>query len=111
MIKVDSLSATIATIYIGGDIETAKRYLRRYCYDNGFCVTVEPTVFIYTGGEEFGIKIGILNYPKFPIEPKDLFDKVENIAKELITELCQRTSLVVYSGAIRSEVLWFHSEK
>lgn len=30
------------TIWVGGDIDTAERWLREFCYRLGFCVTVDP---------------------------------------------------------------------
>lgn len=43
-----------ARIYMAGDIEQAKVFMRKECYppNEGLCVTIEPTTFIYTGGEE-----------------------------------------------------------
>lgn len=48
-------------LYLSGPIETAKHILRAECLREGLCVTVEPTTFIYTGGEEAGYVVGLLN--------------------------------------------------
>ena len=53
-------------IYASGPIEVAKQVCRETCLSEGLCVTIEPTHFIYTGGEETGFKIGLINYPRFP---------------------------------------------
>lgn len=53
-------------IFMAGDISEAKKEIRSYCYEVGLCVTVTPTDFIYTGGEESGFVIGLVNYPRFP---------------------------------------------
>lgn len=83
------------SIYMAGDIETAKAYLRRYCYKTGFCVTITQTQFIYTGGEEAGFIVGIVNYPRFPTTQKHLFLRARKIARSLIRACCQRTALIV----------------
>jgi hypothetical protein len=42
-----------ARVYMSGPIEVAKQTLRSYVRC-GLCVTIEPTLFIYTAGEESG---------------------------------------------------------
>jgi len=44
-------------IFIAGDIATAKQACRSFCFDLGLCVTVEPITYIYTGGEEEGVRV------------------------------------------------------
>jgi hypothetical protein len=84
-----------ASIYLAGDIETAKRWLRRFAFDHGMCVTVTPTTFIYTGGEETGLHVGLVNYPRFPSEPQVIHDLAVRLATGLVYECCQKTALVV----------------
>lgn len=86
-----------ASIFMAGEIETAKRWLRRHCYERGLCVTVTPTAFIYTGGEEHGFVVGLVNYPRFPGTPAAIRARAVQIAQALIVECCQRTALVVAS--------------
>jgi hypothetical protein len=90
-----------ATIYMAGDIDTAKRWLRRHCYNHGLCVTVTPTAFIYTGGEEAGFSVGLVNYPRFPSEPDDIFERAASIARSLVAECCQTAALVVATDTTR----------
>jgi hypothetical protein len=84
-------------LYIAGDIEEAKWFLRRECYppNDGLCVTVEPTTFIYTGGEESGCVVGFVNYPRFPTTADVLFTRARDIAERLIPALCQWSALLV----------------
>jgi hypothetical protein len=88
---------------MAGDIETAKRYLRRACYERGLCVTVGAQAFIYTGGEEAGFSVGLVNYPRFPSTPESMWGRAKEIAEALIRECCQRSALVV--AADRTEWL------
>ena len=83
------------TVVMAGDVEQAKTVLRRYCYDIGFCVTVEPTVYIYTGGEEAGVRVGIINYPRFPAEPEKLWEHAIKIADTMREALCQHSYSII----------------
>jgi len=93
--KLISAETARVTIEMAGDVETAKRWLRRFCYGRGLCVTVEPQTFIYTGGEEVGFSVGLLNYPRFPSELPALEARALEIAEGLIVECCQKTALIV----------------
>ena len=65
------------------DIRLAKHICQKYCDDMGLCVTVTPTEYIYTNGNESGCIIGFINYPRFPQSNKQIFDHAVNIAKLL----------------------------
>ena len=84
-------------LYMAGDIEQAKQVLREECYrpNLGLCVTIEPTLFIYTGGQEDGFVVGFINYPRFPSTPKQLYDRALVIANRLISRLCQWSAMLV----------------
>lgn len=82
-------------IYMAGDIAQAKQVCREYCRDVGFCVHVEPVDYIYTGGEEVGFKVGIINYPRFPAEYVTLRDHARVIADRLLDRLCQSSCCIV----------------
>lgn len=84
-------------LYMAGDIESAKAFLRKQCYppNDGLCVTVEPTTFIYTGGEEAGFVVGFVNYPRFPSSPEDLLSRARAITEVMIPTLCQWSALLV----------------
>jgi len=83
------------TIYMSGDINKAEDIIRKYCLDVGFCVTIECCKFIYSGGEEFGFKIGILNYPRFPSTEEELTEKSIALCNLLHDNLYQWSSLLV----------------
>lgn len=82
-------------LYMAGDIEVAKQCIRKICFKNGMCVTVSPTVYIYTGGEENGFVIGFLNYPRFPKTREEIWDTAKRTAVVLREELCQWSYLLV----------------
>ena len=95
--KTETVQTYTVLLKMAGDIEHAKRLLRTECYppNEGLCMTVEPTTFIYTGGGEAGFVVGFVNYPRFPTELDKLLARVKAIAERLITGLCQWSALLI----------------
>ena len=91
-------------MYMAGDIETAKRLIRTYCYppNPGLCVTVDPTTFIYTGGEELGFIVGLINYPRFPTTPADIANRAAALADRLRVGLGQES----YTIQLPDTAIW-----
>lgn len=90
-------------IFIAGDVDQAKQVCREHCFDVGLCVTVEPVTYIYTGGEEAGVRVGLINYPRFPTDTATLHDKARGLADMLMHRLCQNS----YSIIGPDETEWF----
>ena len=84
-----------ARIYMSGPIEVAKQIIRAECLREGLCVTVEPTTFIYTGGEESGYAVGLLNYPRFPCEDATLTARAYDLMMLLLNGTHQHSALLV----------------
>lgn len=82
-------------LYLSGPLPVIEQACRRECLEEGLCVTVEPTRFIYTGGEETGAVVGLLNYPRFPSTPKSLRDRGRVLAIRLLDATCQHSVLVM----------------
>lgn len=82
-------------IYLAGPIEVAKQVIREHLLAEPLCVTIEPTTFIYTGGEEAGYVVGLLNYPRFPAAPNELNVRADVLAELLLARTFQRTALIV----------------
>jgi len=82
-------------IFIAGDLEQAKQICRQFCYNRGLCVTVEPVAYIYTGGEEAGIRVGLINYPRFPMEQETLQSMARDLANQLMCDLYQNSYSIV----------------
>jgi hypothetical protein len=89
------VQTSTATIYIAGPIEEAKQIIRRHCKQVGLCVTVEPTTYIYTFGEEAGYKVGFINYPRFPTNGDALHAMAVELGKLLMEETHQGSFTVV----------------
>jgi hypothetical protein len=85
----------VITLYLSGPIEVAKQALRAECLREGLCATIEPTTFVYTGGEEAGYRVGLLNYPRFPTASEALQARAEVIALALLEATHQHSALMV----------------
>lgn len=90
-------------IFIAGDAEQAKQVCREYCFEVGLCVTVEPTTYVFTGGEEAGVRVGLINYPRFPVSHDELLSRARELAARLLERLCQHSYSIV--GPEQTE--WF----
>lgn len=90
-------------IFIAGDLAQAKQVCREYCFNVGLCVTIEPVEFIYTGGEESGVRVGLIHYPRFPTTEEALYEHAIEIATFLMRRLCQHS----YSIVGPRETVWF----
>ncbi len=82
-------------LYLSGPIEVAKQTIRQECLERGLCVTIEPTLFIYTGGEEAGYMVGIVNYPRFPSSQVDLDKRALELMHKLLDATHQHSALMV----------------
>lgn len=95
MIKYETATTHVISIYTSGPIEVIEQVCRKFVFDIGLCVTVNPIKFIYIGGEEFGVEIGLLNYPRFPTTAQNLFVLAKELSVAILKETFQRTALVV----------------
>lgn len=95
MTRQETTSYT-AEIYVAGPRGDAERICREFVL-RGLCVTVEPVEFIYTGGQERGVRVGLINYPRFPAEPAHIFSTAEQLAQALIEGLHQHSASIVAS--------------
>jgi len=77
------------------DITEIETVCQQYCNDIGLGVTITPTKFVYTGGNENGAIIGLINYPRFPKEPEEITQHMANIAAILIPKLKQHRATIV----------------
>lgn len=87
-----------ADIFIAGDHARAVEICERYCTDNGFCVTVDPTLFVDKFGREHGVKVGLINYPRFPLSEGDFEWRARQIADLLLVGLNQGSYSIVGPG-------------
>lgn len=85
-------------IFIAGDTARAAEVCRQYCDTAGLCVTVTETVYVYTGGSEPGVIVGLINYPRFPSEPNAITDLAIDLGWQLHAALGQQSFTVQTPG-------------
>jgi len=85
----------VVKLYLSGPIDIAKQIIRDECMRDGLCVTIEPTLFIYTGGEEAGYVVGLLNYPRFPSSHEAIYSRAKSILLRLLDATFQHSGLLV----------------
>jgi hypothetical protein len=82
------------SIFVAGDAREAAAICRTYCDEVGYCVTVTETRYCYRGGEEPGVIIGLINYPRHPATPDVIFAHAEVLTRRLIEQLDQQSASI-----------------
>ena len=107
MVEIRKTFTTEVTIWVGLREETDTGYIihdvsevelicQEYVDNIGLCVTVTPTKFVYTGGNESGVSVGLINYPRFPEQHSQyVINKAIDLAKILRERLGQTRVSVV----------------
>lgn len=93
MKRVETASYPVQ-IFIAGSVWEAETICLEYCNAVGLCVTVNETDYIYSGGDEPGVIIGLINYGRFPSEPAAIFAHAEALALKLIEGLGQESASI-----------------
>jgi Fe-S-cluster-containing hydrogenase component 2 len=93
-VESNSVPTYYVAIHIAGDAEQAKQVCREHCYAVGMCVTVTPTSYIYTGGEEQGVTVRLVNYPRFPSDKQTVLVRATELAARLMARLCQHSYML-----------------
>jgi hypothetical protein len=71
-------------LYVGGGYEAAEMSCREMCFPSGLCVTIEKVKYIFGGGSEDGVRIGLIQYPPFPETETKLIDKAVELGKKVV---------------------------
>jgi hypothetical protein len=96
--KTKTAKTHVIKIYIAGDKNLARQYLQEYVMD-GACVSISEEEYIYTMGNETGIVVNLINYPRFPKESWLLLSQALTLGELLIENLHQGSCTVVdYNG-------------
>lgn len=53
------------------------------------CVTITPTQFVYTQGNEPGVIVGFIMYPRFPRSEEEIENRAVELGKILLNKLRQ----------------------
>ena len=92
-----------AKIYVGGDFVGAKEVCRKFCFPSGLCVNIRPIDFVFAGGAEAGVEVGLMQYPRFPEQENVLELKAISLGKAIAEKNTQWTFLVM----LRQTTAWF----
>ena len=95
------------TIHIAGKYHIAQKILQKYCNEVGYCVTLNTVEYIYKDGSEHGLRVGLINYPRFPSDPIALTNKAIEIAELLRKGLKQES----FSVETPVETIWYSYRK
>lgn len=102
VMRQQSVTTWWARIYVSGPISVIEQVCREECLREGLCITVDPTLFIYTGGEERGAVVGLINYPRFPEEHEVITARAKELAILLLERTYQHSVLIMTP----SETTW-----
>jgi hypothetical protein len=91
------------SIFIAGGYGQALETCRSFCDEIGYCVTVTPTTYVYRDGEEEGVVVGLINYPRFPDHPARIEDTAIRLGMRLKKALGQES----FSVQTPTTTTWF----
>jgi len=70
-------------------IEDVRKICDEYVNDIKDCVSITPTEFRYVNGNEPGVIVGYINYPRFPRGSEEILDRAIKLAEKLMRGLNQ----------------------
>lgn len=77
------------TEFVTHSLKECEDICQEYCDAVGLCVTVTPTKYIYTKGNEQGAIIGLIQYPRFPCSELDIIAHAKTLGEILLIRLGQ----------------------
>ena len=101
--RIETTSSYPVSIFIAGNYTHASMCARTYCDAVGHCVTITPTKYLYTGGEEDGVIIGFINYPRFPSDKEKIMQHAVSLANRLCDVLKQQS----FSIQTPEKTVWY----
>ena len=83
-----------AKIYIAGDYDVAKQLCREYVM-KGLCINISKVDYIYTMGEEIGICVELIQYPRFKKSKGEILVDAIDLGGHLLLGLHQGTFTIM----------------
>lgn len=75
--------------FLEWDFSSLENFIQNHVNDLGECITITPTRYIYTNGNENGVVIGYINYPRFPKDEAELIKRSLDLAEKLMFKFNQ----------------------
>ncbi len=97
-------------IWIAGTRLIHKEVIQEYCNSVGLCVTVTDTDFIYTGGSEIGVRIGLRQYPRYPQSETAIMAHAQRLGW-LCAKAAKQTSYMIEEVGGQAITYWFSKRK
>jgi len=88
-------------IYVAGDLDITKQVCRRFAFPSGLCVTVESVSYVFGGGQEEGVRIGLIQYPPFQEEPIVIRGRAIRLGRDIAEENYQWSYTIIDSSEVR----------
>lgn len=74
---------------------SAQTLIQDYVDRVGLCVSITPTNYFYTQGNEPGVIVGLINYPRFPSTAEAILGHAVEIAKLLMQAFGQQKVSII----------------
>lgn len=92
--KIQTAKAYSVRIFICGDYQAAKKAMQKYVDEHPLCVTVTPTCYVFTGGQEDGVIVELINYVRFDSPHILIWDRARDVGEYLKIMLNQQSYTV-----------------
>ena len=79
----------------------AEKICQQYINEVKWCISITKTKYIYVDGNENGIIVGIIYYPRFPLSNKQLKNRTINLANLLMEQLNQNRVTIVFNNSTK----------
>jgi hypothetical protein len=104
--KIKEIKTYQVTIYLGLEwtkknktftYKDVKQEIQSFIDIAKFGVTLKETEFMYPGGREKGVEIGLINYPRFPLAEEEIKENAFKLAQFLLETYHQMRLSIVCS--------------
>lgn len=101
--KVVTVDSFTVTVHVGlkcratgliTDRVVVLNAIQKYVDSVGLCVSVTFTDYLYSGGNEPGVVVGLINYPRFPLASEQIRAHALVIA-EVLLKLCKQLKATI----------------
>jgi hypothetical protein len=92
------------------EIAEVSEVIRNWCSEKGQCVTITPTNFVYVHGEEPGLQIGFINYPRYPLSQIEIRNRAIELGSLLMNKFDQHRVSITLHPAVPAGTIMLENE-